>query len=287
MQRRNSPRRPRFQVSETKVETTNPDVSLVAKRETSALSQAGSSQSTTEFTALDPETRRGAYARLAWAALSYAAVYFVAFTTWWSLQGGVLGTTQRREYLIAAGLLVLLGVAVFLVCRRRLIPIQLLTKTALGFEIVGAFGINARLWGWETYYTVDTPVTGIPWVCVWILIFPSVIPAARRRTLIAALLAAVSGPLIMAGSVLSHGLPGDGSAVAVARFIFTMSYPAFICAGLAYYTAIIFYRLSHEASKARQMGSYQLVERIGAGGMGEVWRAKHRLLARPAAIKLI
>jgi serine/threonine-protein kinase len=38
---------------------------------------------------------------------------------------------------------------------------------------------------------------------------------------------------------------------------------------------------------AREIGSYELMERIGEGGMGEVWRAKHRLLARPAAIKLI
>ena len=35
------------------------------------------------------------------------------------------------------------------------------------------------------------------------------------------------------------------------------------------------------------LGSYRLVERIGSGGMGEVWLARHRLLARPAAIKLI
>ena len=35
------------------------------------------------------------------------------------------------------------------------------------------------------------------------------------------------------------------------------------------------------------MGSYRLADQIGAGGMGEVWRAHHRLLARPAAIKLI
>jgi serine/threonine-protein kinase len=35
------------------------------------------------------------------------------------------------------------------------------------------------------------------------------------------------------------------------------------------------------------VGSYRLIEPLGSGGMGEVWRARHRLLARPAAVKLI
>jgi serine/threonine protein kinase len=39
--------------------------------------------------------------------------------------------------------------------------------------------------------------------------------------------------------------------------------------------------------KATELGSYTLVECLGKGGMGEVWRAEHRLLARHAAIKLI
>jgi serine/threonine protein kinase len=35
------------------------------------------------------------------------------------------------------------------------------------------------------------------------------------------------------------------------------------------------------------LGMYELESRIAQGGMGEVWRAKHQLLSRPAAIKLI
>ena len=41
------------------------------------------------------------------------------------------------------------------------------------------------------------------------------------------------------------------------------------------------------AAAARDLGSYRLTTKLGAGGMGEVWRAEHRLLARQAAIKLI
>jgi serine/threonine protein kinase len=40
-------------------------------------------------------------------------------------------------------------------------------------------------------------------------------------------------------------------------------------------------------ARARELGAYRLVMRLGAGGMGEVWRAEHRLLARQAAIKLV
>jgi hypothetical protein len=39
--------------------------------------------------------------------------------------------------------------------------------------------------------------------------------------------------------------------------------------------------------RVREFGSYHLVKLLGRGGMGEVWRAEHHLLARPAAIKLI
>ena len=47
------------------------------------------------------------------------------------------------------------------------------------------------------------------------------------------------------------------------------------------------YGLRRQVAEANELGQYILEERIGGGGMGEVWRARHRLLIRPAAIKLI
>ena len=56
---------------------------------------------------------------------------------------------------------------------------------------------------------------------------------------------------------------------------------------IAFVGAQVVYRLGNELKRARQLGAYRLVERLGQGGMGEVWRARHRFLVRPAAVKLI
>jgi serine/threonine-protein kinase len=45
--------------------------------------------------------------------------------------------------------------------------------------------------------------------------------------------------------------------------------------------------LRREAFEAKQIGQYRLVTPLGAGGMGEVFLAEHRMLKRPCAVKLI
>jgi hypothetical protein len=129
-------------------------------------------------------------------------------------------------------------------------------------------------------YAVASP-GGVSWIAVIILLFPPVIPSSPLKTLVTALVAASMDPI---GALFwkSRGVdvPGMGA-------VMILAVPNYLCAALAPLISHIITRLGREVRKAREMGSYVLGDLIGSGGMGEVWQATHRFLARPAAIKLI
>src|SRR2546425_1086728 len=108
-------------------------------------------------------------------------------------------------------------------------------------------------------------------------------PPPRRAVLAA--LASVSSVPVLIGLMIASGT--TSFRLDPAQFFFGLVFPYLLVVGMAYVGARVVYQLGSEVKRARELGSYRLEEKLGEGGMGEVWRAQHRMLARPAAIKLI
>jgi serine/threonine-protein kinase len=119
------------------------------------------------------------------------------------------------------------------------------------------------------------------WIVIVILLSAMILPSTPRKMSVAALIAATMGPL---GVWLAY-LRGLDVPSPVATFLIYL--PNYTCAIAAVMPSIMLQRMSRRLREARELGSYELLEQLGEGGMGEVWRARHRLLARDAAIKLV
>jgi eukaryotic-like serine/threonine-protein kinase len=231
-----------------------------------------------------PEMTAEAAKRLVWLGLIYAGT-------------GLLGHFGRRvglawssgvafepQFQDAIGVIAIaMGVAVSAIARWGQLSNRGLVNLAVFFLVAGAFGLAIREF-WEGVPAgVDSAFPLIPVECVWIIGFPLIVPLRPPTVLVSSLLAAASGPVALFISSKVTGEPIE-SPVTVTAFFLTST---FLCAIVSFVIAKILHRVNMRLRHAREIGSYELMERIGEGGMGEVWRAKHRLLARPAAIKLI
>jgi serine/threonine-protein kinase len=117
-----------------------------------------------------------------------------------------------------------------------------------------------------------------------VVLFTVVVPTSPRRALLAALASVSSVPVVIALAIATRA---TSLRVPPELFFFGLVFPYLLVVGMAYVGARVVYHLGTEVRRARELGSYRLEEKLGEGGMGEVWRARHRMLARPAAIKLI
>jgi serine/threonine-protein kinase len=116
--------------------------------------------------------------------------------------------------------------------------------------------------------------------------YGALVPNTRRRgTAVVAALAAV--PLAVTGlAAVAHPPLREHLPVVLGMTATGL----FLAGGVAVFSAArtdALRRRAVAAELAGQVGPYTLRRKLGAGGMGEVWLAEHRLLKRPCAVKFV
>jgi serine/threonine-protein kinase len=176
--------------------------------------------------------------------------------------------------------------------RRSLSFVQLRLIELLLFGIIVAFWTFIHGYVYPTLRLPNPPwwfgsvmasAVSLPWIFV-ILVYGIFIPNTGRRC------AAVVGTASLIPLVISAatGLAdGAGEGFGRASFYGVMVLWMATAVPVAIYGSHRIEVLRREALAARQLGQYRLKERLGAGGMGEVYLAEHVLLRRPCALKLI
>jgi len=150
---------------------------------------------------------------------------------------------------------------------------------ALAWEVELCLFVNfsSHYYGLVTYgHLLD--MTG---ALVVIVMFALVIPTPPRKVVATAVLAASTN--VVAIGILEAS---DIGAFSLVDYVQALARNA-IAVLIAYYGSRTIYRLNLDVARAQQLGSYELEAPLGSGGMGEVWHARHTLLKRPAALKLI
>jgi eukaryotic-like serine/threonine-protein kinase len=185
--------------------------------------------------------------------------------------------TWRAVYVEIYGSLA--SAAMLLYVHRANVSVQSKVDAGFVFMVATAFAI-ALLNAWARP-PVAFQTRQLSWVTILILVYSMIAPSTPRRTLIASLAAASMDPLCY-WAAAAYGLPGPTLANAI-----TLVWPNYACAVIAMLPSSVLQRFRRQLREAQELGSYHLVELLGRGGMGEVWRAEHRLLARQAAVKLV
>ena len=187
---------------------------------------------------------------------------------------------HRPEVIITWLSILLVAGAISIIRRFEWLSAATILSFSILFEVLVAFAIAFSETSMQL--PVDQTVLGVSAVTLWIMVIGFFIPNRPHIRLLAALLSATMWPFAYVLNLSLYGF----DPLPVERLIIWV-YPLYMMALVTYVVSRRNYKIEAAAQKAQDLGSYSLVSLIGSGGMGEVWRAQHHMLARDAAIKLI
>jgi len=250
---------------------------------------AGGSGDLSQLTA---ENLTQLHARLKGAAL----LMFIGFTVFSLLYLIYPSATAPSNSMLIAKLVVTAGMGLFVVLlwSRWSPTLCLLRKVE-----IGVFGLPAAYCGWSQFqracHCLEEPglvgdfmhvfpaETALSWVTL-IYVYGLFIPNTWKRAAVATGLMVIAPLTVTVVAAISHD---QGSSMATKAEFAWMAAWLMLAAAASVYGSHKIGAMRQQYVEARQIGSYILRKRLGAGGMGEVYLAEHRMLKRPCAVKLI
>lgn len=174
----------------------------------------------------------------------------------------------------------LLSVGFIVVQRQGWLSKQRLLDAGMVFQILIAFACG--LFEGAAYRDPNVTVVGHSGIAVWMMLCGRLMPNAPLKSAFTGAMCALMWPFAYWVNLQIFGY----QPMPLSRLLIWVV-PLVVLAGWMY--ALNNRTLSYYAQqeRAEEIGSYVLTTLLGRGGMGEVWRAKHKTLARDAAVKLI
>jgi serine/threonine-protein kinase len=111
----------------------------------------------------------------------------------------------------------------------------------------------------------------------------ALVPSAPRRTAWISIASVAAVPVVTFFLYRRAESPDFAAASLVTQATLWASFTVVIATVISNVT----FHLRRSVARARRLGQYTLLEKIGEGGMGVVYRAEHEMLRRPTAIKLL
>ncbi len=232
---------------------------------------------------LPPDLLRDASRRLSILALVVAALWCLGFVLY-HVALREMDPQHRWHFPLGSDSFVLAGlfasVALWVYARGQERDPRTVFDVGLAYMVFTALLIGLML-HWDRGAHVPIAPT-ISWLGAVVLVFAAIVPSTPLKTAIASVIAVSMNPVGML-IARAHGTWDFGHA----SNVLLMHYPDLLLVGVAGVISHVVTQLGRQVTRAREMGSYRLGELLGSGGMGEVYKATHTMLARPAAVKLI